>query len=169
MRSFIARLGAWCVERPAPVIALVVLLAIVGVIGAASLESNGEADTLVDKGSDTFAATEEFKDEFGDDPVVVLVRGESRAAHARPRPEAATDARGVPGRERARRYLDENQTIPTPAACNDLAEAKPARVVYGPATFLNTFATQANALLQSRRRPPWASRTPPRSARTSRR
>ena len=71
-----ARVGAWCVERPAPVIALAVLLAIVGAIGAASLKPDGEAETLVDKGSETFAATEEFKAEFGDDAVVILVQGD---------------------------------------------------------------------------------------------
>ena len=66
----------WCVERPAPVIALAVLLAIVGAIGAARSKPNGEAETLVDKGSDTFAATEEFKEEFGDDAVVSSSQGD---------------------------------------------------------------------------------------------
>ena len=36
---------------------------------------------------------------------------------------------------------------PAPPACAALAEAKPARVVYGPATFLNQFAIQAGKLL----------------------
>ena len=69
-------MGAWCVERPAPVIAMAVLLAIVGAIGAASLKPDGEADTLVDRGSETYAATEDFKAKFGDDAVVVLIRGD---------------------------------------------------------------------------------------------
>ena len=76
MRSVFARIGAWCVERPGPVIALAVLFAILGVVGAFTLTPNGEADTLVDKNSDTFEATEELKEKFGDDPIVVLIKGD---------------------------------------------------------------------------------------------
>ncbi len=142
MRSVFARLGAWCVERPGPVIALAVLLAILGVVGALSLKPNGEADTLVDESSETFQATEELKEKFGDDPIVVLIKGdleqlvltedlqrilflESCLAGTAPEGEVA-------------------KGIETPEVCNDLADSKPARVVYGPATFLNQFATQAS-------------------------
>ena len=139
-------MGAWCVERPAPVIALAVLLAIVGAIGAASLKPNGEAETLVDKGSDTFAATEEFKAEFGDDAVVILVQGDLEQL-------VLTQDLGklllLEGCVSGNAPPDElTRGVPTPAVCNELAESKPARVVYGPATFLNQFAQQAIALLQ---------------------
>src|SRR5687767_4159149 len=76
MRSVFARVGAWCVERPAPVIALAVLLAIVGAVGAASLKPNGEVETLVDRGSDTFQETERFYEKFGDEPIYVLVKAD---------------------------------------------------------------------------------------------
>ena len=142
MRSVFARLGAWCVERPGPVIALAVLLAILGVVGALSLKPNGEADTLVDESSETFQETEELKEKFGDDPIVILIKGdleqlvltedlqrilflESCLAGTAPEGEVA-------------------KGIETPEVCNDLADSKPARVVYGPATFLNQFATQAS-------------------------
>ena len=46
-------------------IALAVLLAILGAIGASALKPDGEADTLVDKGSETYAATEDFKTRVG--------------------------------------------------------------------------------------------------------
>jgi len=139
--------GAWCVERPAPVIALAVLLAIVGAIGAASLKPDGEADTLVDKGSETFAATEDFKAKFGDDAVVVLIRGNlerlllsqdlSRLL------ELESCLSGTTPEEEVQR-----QGITRPEVCNELAEESPARVVYGPATFLNQFATQASSLIE---------------------
>ena len=58
MRSVFARIGAWCVERPAPVIAIAILLAIVGGVGALSLKPDGGTDPLVDSGSKTFQATE---------------------------------------------------------------------------------------------------------------
>ncbi len=145
MRDLFARVGAWCVERPAPVIALVVLLTIVGGVGALSLEPDGEAETLVDRGSETFQATEELKEKFGDDAVVVLVRGDLE--------------RLMLTEELGKILLLESclagtvstdeiaEGIPTPQACSDLAQERPAKVVYGPATFLNQFAQQAERLL----------------------
>lgn len=146
MRSVFARVGAWCVERPGPVIALAVLLAVLGAVGALSLKPNGEADTLVDEDSETFQATEDLKEKFGDDPIVVLIKGdleqfvltedlqrilflESCLAGTAPQGQVAED-------------------IATPEVCNELAESKPARVVFGPATFLNQFAEQATAQFQ---------------------
>ena len=140
-------MGAWCVERPAPVIAMAVLLAIVGAIGAASLKPDGEADTLVDRGSETYAATEDFKAKFGDDAVVVLVRGDlerllltqdlSRLLALESCLSGTTPQEEV-----------QSQGLTRPDVCNELAETSPARVVYGPATFLNQFATQASSLIR---------------------
>jgi hydrophobe/amphiphile efflux-3 (HAE3) family protein len=139
--------GAWCVERPAPVIAMAVLLAIVGAIGAASLKPDGEADTLVDRGSETFAATEDFKAKFGDDAVVVLIRGDLERLLltqdlSRLLALESCLSGTTPQNEVQRRGLTR------PEVCNDLAETSPARVVYGPATFLNQFATQASSLIR---------------------
>ena len=149
MRSVFARIGAWCVERPGAVIALAVLLAILGVVGALSLKPNGEVDTLVDESSETYQKTEELKEKFGDDPVVILIKGDLEqlvltedlqrilfleACLAGTAPEGEV-ARG----------------IETPEVCGELAESQPARVVYGPATFLNQFATQASEQFQQQR------------------
>ncbi|MDX6588576.1 MAG: uncharacterized protein QOI31_3049 [Solirubrobacterales bacterium] len=146
MRSVFARIGAWCVERPGPVIALAVLLAILGVVGAFTLKPNGEADTLVDENSATFKATEELKEKFGDDPIVVLIKGDLEQLVLTEDLQRilfleACLAGTAPEGEVA-------EGIETPAVCNDLAETKPARVVYGPATFLNQFATQASDQFQ---------------------
>lgn len=127
-----------------PVIALAALVALAGAIGALGLKPNGEAETLVDKGSDTFKATERFKQEFGDDPVVVLVKGDLEQLVLtedldRLRILEICLAGEASGEELAR-------NVPTPEACRELAEERPARVVYGPATFLNQFAQQASAL-----------------------
>jgi hypothetical protein len=146
MRGIFARIGAWCVERPVPVLALALLAVLVGAVVALSLRPNADVSALVDRGSRTYAATEEYKRAFGDDPIVVLVEGkldrllltrnivrllmlETCLAGAAPEGQLA---RGVP----------------TPEPCLELAEKRPARVVYGPATFLNEFALQAFRLLQ---------------------
>src|SRR5918992_4200528 len=76
MRDVFARIAGRCVERPAPVLAAVALLALVGVVAALRLEPDAGTDQLVDDDSAAFRATEELKERFGDDAVVVLVEGD---------------------------------------------------------------------------------------------
>ena len=146
MRGIFARIGAACVERPAPVIALAILLALLGLVGALGLRPNGEPETLVDTGSEAFAATEEFQEEFGDDPVVVLVRGDlDRLLLTRNLGRLLILESCLAGTAPRDMLTDR---IPTPEPCRKLADEQPARVVYGPATFLNQFAQQATRLFQ---------------------
>ena len=146
MRSLFARLGAWCVERPAPVISIAVLLAILGAVGAGSLKANGEAETLVDRGSETFQRTEELKQEFGDDAVVVLVRGDLQNLVLTENLGRILILEGCLAGTAPSDQLARN--IPTPEVCNELARDRPARVVYGPGTFLNVFAEQITSQVQ---------------------
>ncbi len=145
MRDLLARVAAWCVERPVPVLAATAMVAVVAAIAALGLETDAGTDQLVDRDSPAFVGTEEFKDEFGDDAVVVLVEGDLEQLTLTSdlgtllALEACLSGNAPEGRV----FPDE----PAPAPCADLAEAKPARVVYGPATFLNQFATQAERLL----------------------
>src|SRR5687767_13421401 len=76
MRDLLTRITGWAVERPAPVVALAVLVALLGAVGALTLEADRDPDSLVDSGSETFAATEVFYDTFGDEPVRILVEGD---------------------------------------------------------------------------------------------
>ena len=144
MRSLFARVGAWCVERPAPVIAVAVLLAIVGAVGALSLRPDGGTDPLVDTGSEAFAATEEFNREFGADPVVVLVRGDLQGLVLTENLGRLLALEGcLSGNAEGGKVLGDE---PAPEPCEKIAELEPSRVVYGPATFLNQFAIQAERL-----------------------
>lgn len=127
-------------------IALVVLLAIVGAIGAASLKPNGEAETLVDKGSETFAATQEFKEKFGDDAIVVLIQGDLKQLLLGRDLERILALEACLAGTVPEEGLDEG--APSPEPCGKLAQEQFARVVYGPATFLNQFAEQAGSLLR---------------------
>jgi predicted RND superfamily exporter protein len=150
MRNVLARIAGWCVERPAPVLAAALLIALVGVVAALRLEADAGTDQLVDRDSDAFVATEEFKRKFGDDAVVVLVKGDLERLVLTEELGTLLGLEGclsgnAPG---GRVVADE----PAPAPCAELAESKPARVVYGPATFLNQFATQAANLLAGQSR-----------------
>ena len=51
-------------------------MALIGAVGALRLEPDAGTDPLVDDDSAAFRATEDFKQRFGDDAVVVLVQGD---------------------------------------------------------------------------------------------
>jgi hydrophobe/amphiphile efflux-3 (HAE3) family protein len=150
MRNLLARVAGFCVERPVPVLAATALVALVAAIAALGLEPDAGTDQLVDRDSEAFVGTEEFKREFGDDAVVVLVKGDlerlvlTSALGKLLALEACLSGNAPDGRV----FGDE----PAPPPCATLADEAPARVVYGPATFLNQFAIQAERLLAEQSR-----------------
>jgi hypothetical protein len=146
MRNLLARIAGRAVEQPVPVIVIAVLLTLIGAIAALRLEANTASDTLVDRGSSTYDATQRFHQQFGDDPVVVLVRGDLRQLLL------SSDLGRLLGLESCLSGQAPGGQVfsgkPAPAPCARLAESRPSQVVYGPATFLNQFAIQASKLLQ---------------------
>ena len=78
MRNLLARIAGRAVERPTPVIVAAVLVALIGAVGALKLEADRSPDSLVDKGSSTYAETQDFYKQFGAEPVEVLVKGDLR-------------------------------------------------------------------------------------------
>ncbi len=134
-RDVFARIVTLVTRRPLLVLAVTALLALGGAALALRLEPSAATDTLVDRGSDSFQATERFKRDFGDEAVLVLVRG--KLANT-----VLTDDLGrmlslegclsgnVPDNKRGLGSL--------PPVCREIAELKPAKVVFGPGTFINT-------------------------------
>src|SRR5215212_8478137 len=61
-----------------PVIVAAVMKALIGAVAALRLEADRNPDSLVDKGSSTYSQTQDFYDQFGDEPVEVLVKGDLR-------------------------------------------------------------------------------------------
>ena len=144
MRVFerIARASA---RRPGRVLALCGLLAVVGSLLALRLEPSAATETLVGRGTDTYQATERYRERFGDHSVVVLVRGElpdilltsnlgrligleGCLSGNKPEGGAAPGGRGSP--------------------CDRLAELKPVQVVYGPGTFANASAGEIRTQIE---------------------
>ena len=141
-----ARIAGRAVERPTPVIAAAVLLALIGAIAALRLEADRSPDSLVDKGSTTYAQTQDFYDQFGDEPVEILVKGNLQQL-------LLTDNLGkLLGLESCLSGKAQGGLVfkgqPAPAPCAAIAKLNPSAVVFGPATFLNQFAIEANKLLQ---------------------
>jgi hydrophobe/amphiphile efflux-3 (HAE3) family protein len=130
-----ARIVAVVTRRPLAVLAVTAVLALGGAALALRLEPSSATDTLIDSSSEGYQATERFKRDFGDEAVVVLVRGDLGNTVltddlARVLRLEGCLSGNVPDTEAGLGSL--------PPVCREIAEAKPAKVVFGPATFINT-------------------------------
>ncbi|HEV3378997.1 MAG TPA: MMPL family transporter, partial [Thermoleophilaceae bacterium] len=148
-RDAFARIVGVVTRRPLLVLAITALLAVGGAVLALRLEPSAATETLVDRGSDSFQATERFKQDFGDEAVLILVRGKLTNAVLTDDLGRLLSLEGCLGgniapedlrRELARHRRDPRRGLP--AVCGEIAELKPAKVVFGPATFINTSANE---------------------------
>ena len=123
-------------RRPLLVLGVTVVLALGGAALALRLEPSAATDTLVDRGSSTFQDTERFKHDFGDEAVVVLVRGNLQNT------VLTADLGRVLGLEGCLSgnapNTKQRAAAELPPVCREIAQLKPAKVVFGPATFINT-------------------------------
>jgi hydrophobe/amphiphile efflux-3 (HAE3) family protein len=147
MRSLMARIAGRAVERPLPVIVAAVLLALIGAVAALRLEADRDPNSLVDQGSSTYSETQSFYQEFGDEPVEILVKGDLRQLLLTTNLGKLLALEScLSGRARNGEVFEGQ---PAPAPCAAIAKLDPSAVVFGPATFLNQFAIEANNLLSA--------------------
>src|SRR3954452_1237506 len=129
-----------------PVIVAAVLLALIGAIAALRLEADRSPSSLVDRGSTTYAQTQAFYDQFGDEPVEILVKGDLQQLLL------TSNLGKLLGLESCLSGKADGGEVfkdqPAPAPCAAIAKLNPSAVAFGPATFLNQFAIQAGKLLQ---------------------
>jgi hydrophobe/amphiphile efflux-3 (HAE3) family protein len=134
-------IAAWSVRHARAVVAVTVLLALAGAVSALRLEADAGTSTLVDPDSPAFAATQRFHRQFGDEPVVILVKGPldrlllTKNLGRLLRLEGCLSGNVPKGQS------------PLPGPCRQIARLHPAKVVYGPATFINESIAQIDALL----------------------
>jgi len=111
-------------------------------VAATTIPTEAGLDTLVDGGSPTVEATERVREQFGEEPVVVLAKGElpqlllSEDVFSLLRLEGCLSGRVPQGGE------------PIPGPCAELATLEPVEFVSGPATFLNEAVVQIEAQLK---------------------
>src|ERR671932_2640641 len=133
LKDFFGRVARVVTERPAATVAVVAALALIGVALALRLEPSASTDTLVGRDTAAFKATERFRKQFGDESVIVMVRGNLQ------RTTLTSDLADL---IRLEGCLSVNVPATAlkglPPVCSKLARAKPAKVVYGPGTFINT-------------------------------
>jgi hydrophobe/amphiphile efflux-3 (HAE3) family protein len=138
-------------RRPGRFLAIVALLAAVGAGLALRLEPSAATETLVGKSSDTYQATERYRERFGDHAVVILVRGDLQQTVLTKNLGRLLGLEGcIAGNKPAQ--------IKVPAGgangpCAKFVASKPVQVVYGPGTFINAavgeIQTQLAAQLQT--------------------
>jgi len=119
------------------VLAIVGALAIAGAVLALRLEPDAGTGTLVSHNSKSFQATERFKKTFGDDAVIVLVQGNLQKTVLTSDLGRLLRLEGCLSGNVPKAGLKD-----LPAECTWFAQHKPAKVVYGPGTFVNTAAAR---------------------------
>jgi uncharacterized protein len=136
------RVAAWAARHARPLLVLSAALAIVAAVGASQLPTDAGVDTLADSGSPTYEATQRVKQQFGEEPIVVLVKGElpqlvlTDNLFRLLRLEGCLAGKVPEGAE------------PIPGPCAELAELGAVEFLTGPATFLNESVVQIDNQLQ---------------------
>ena len=136
-------------RRPVRVLAVVAVLAVAGGVLALRLEPSAATDTLVDRGADSFQATERYRERFGDHSVIVLARGEL--------PNLVLTSNlgrliGLEGCLSGNKPPDEEAPGGRGSPCDRLAQERPVQVVYGPGTFINAAAGEIRDQIQGQTR-----------------
>ncbi len=147
---WLGRVAAWPAGHARAVLAVSVVLALAAGVGATRIPADAGVETLADSDTATYRATQQVREAFGEEPVVVLARGDlqelilSTNVFRLLRLEGCLSG-NVP--ERAK---------PIPGPCAELAELDPVAFVSGPATFLNEAVVQIDRQLRrlSQRVPP---------------
>ena len=132
-------------RRPGRVLLAVALVAGISAALALRLEPSTATDTLVGKGSDTYRATEVYRERFGDHAIIVLVRGDLQRL-------VLTDnlgrLLGLEGCLSGNKPKDEPAPGGKGSPCAEFARTKPVKVVYGPGTFINSAVGEINDQFQ---------------------
>ncbi len=132
-------------------LAAVGLLAVLAAVFALRLQPSASTDTLVNRSSAAFKATESYKKEFGDDAVVILVKGDLERTLLTSDLATLVKLEGcLSGNVPAKSTIGANGQVTAlgrdrmPPECTAIANTKPVKVVYGPGTFINTAAERIN-------------------------
>ncbi|MBI4896945.1 MAG: MMPL family transporter [Actinobacteria bacterium] len=124
-------------RRPLPMIVAVGLLALIAAFAALQLQPDTGVESITGNDSKTYAATQQWAERFGGDPIVILVRGDLAAMVLGPDLGRMLGLEGcisgkIPNSARTRPDV--------PQICKRFGDFKPAVAVYGPGTFVSTAA-----------------------------
>jgi len=140
--NWFGRVAAWAADHARPLLALTAVVAVGAAIGAAQIPTDAGVGTLANSGSTTYEATQQVREEFGEEPIVVLVKGElpqlilSRNIFRLLRLEGCLAGKVPKGAK------------PIPGPCTELADMHAVEFLTGPATFLNESVVQIETQLR---------------------
>ena len=134
-------------RRPVLVLALTTVLALAGLACALRLRPDAGVDTLVGTRGQAYHATATLRARFGDDPIIVLVRGSLTKLLLSEDLERVLGLEGcIAGNAPSGSALPGGQDGP----CGQLARTKPVKVVFGPGTFVNEAVRELGAGFEQR-------------------
>ena len=134
--TWFGRVAAWAAEHARPMLAITAVVAVGAAVGATQIPTDAGVDTLADSDSATYVATQEVREGFGEEPVVVLVKGElpqlllTQNIFKLLRLEGCLSGKVPEGAK------------PIPGPCAELADTEAVEFLTGPGTFLNESVVQ---------------------------
>ncbi len=134
--------AAWSVRHARGVLVVAGLVAIVAAVAATQVHTDAGLSTLVGKDDPTYKATQRVRAEFGEEPVVVLVK------ESLPKLLLGRDLLRLTHLEGCLAGKVPKGVKPLPGACEELAETRPVAFLAGPATFLNESVVQIDEQLE---------------------
>jgi uncharacterized protein len=135
-------IAAWSVRHARAVLVVAGVVAIVAAVAATQVHTDAGLSTLVGKGDPTYKATQRVRAEFGEEPVVVLVK------ESLPKLLLGKDLLRLTHLEGCLSGKVPKGVKPLPGACEELAETRPVSFLAGPATFLNESVVQIDEQLE---------------------
>jgi len=137
----LSAIAAWAARHAKTVLLVSILVALAAGLAATRLPTDAGAGTLVDSGTESYRATQQVREAFGEEPVVVLAEGDLQQLVLTSnlgrllRLEGCLSGRVPRGVE------------PIPGPCTELARFRPVELLSGPATFLNEATIQVQRQL----------------------
>jgi hydrophobe/amphiphile efflux-3 (HAE3) family protein len=140
--SWFGRVAAWAAANAKILVGVSALVAVLAAFGATRVSTDAGVDTLADAGSPTYEATQQVRETFGEEPVVVLVKGEL------PQLILTEDLFKILRLEGCLSGKVPEGAEPIPGPCAELAELGAVEFLTGPGTFLNESVVQIDNQLR---------------------
>jgi hydrophobe/amphiphile efflux-3 (HAE3) family protein len=135
-------IAAWAVRHARATLVVAGVIAVAAAVAATQVDTDAGLGTLVGKGDPTYQATQRVRAEFGEEPVVVLVKG------SLPKLLLGKDLFKLLRLEGCLSGKVPKGAKPLPGACEEIAELEPVSFLAGPATFLNEAVLQIDEQLE---------------------
>jgi uncharacterized protein len=137
----LSAIAAWAARHAKAVLLVSILVALAAGVAATRLPTDAGAGTLVDSSTESYRATQQVREAFGEEPVVVLAEGDLQQLVLTSnlgrllRLEGCLSGKVPQG------------VAPIPGPCAELARFRPVELLSGPATFLNEATIQVQRQL----------------------